>query len=374
MTPLAKTLVPLLLLSTLPTLARADARPHLDAAQQLVKARKWDEALSEYAAAAESSPGDARLLSDLSWVAVRAGRFGQAKKAALASIAATRDARLMAASFYNLGLALDDGGLESNLGALAAYAAANVLRPGNRDVRLALAATATALGHFKVQADSEEPEPSGLELAAIHCARSLAEVEPWSETYDEDAPQPSQEELEGADGCETMPLSAGTLPAGVVAVSIVVERGYLIHEDYNFLLTGVGASWTVLANLGSAYRDERMSGADISGFSNFGIARPTLRKLAGHRVLTLEVDSGSGTTGGENDMMSDDGEASSDTTTQVLYCLLDEPASCPQRLFKSSIRVHGKKTTRDSARLVLRPDGTIVSTPRKGPVKTFKLW
>jgi hypothetical protein len=351
---MSRLLVPFLaILLLVPRMALAEPDAGVDhraEGDRLVKEQKWEAALGEYDEAAEATPGDARLQSDRAFVAMRAGYFDEAMSAALAAVAATREPRRLSAALYNYGWALETlGAIDASAVALAAYAWAHVLDPGNRVITSALAATAAAFaatGNF-------EADPKQEQLAAGRCARVLAGIEPWAgQGSDEIEPH-----------CEAAAPVRGKLPAGLAIVMVRTTQDIgMIYQKSWYLLTGRGASWRVLARLGGQYVDDRPQGAEISGYERFSIDAATVVKRGARRVLALDVTYVEGTVGGEGDFADGGGEASEHVMPGVLYCVLDAEVRCPVQQSREGVKVS------------LSADGAVVATPRKGPPTRTPLW
>jgi hypothetical protein len=284
------------------------ARTWLDRAHHDLAARHYEDASHDYEQALLETPQDARVLSDYSFVAMRAGDPASAVDGALRSIAATRDARLMAASFYNLGRALEMQHEPDGIAfTIQAYAASRVLRPESDDVSAALSRTTHALA--AVISEPHDADAVQLELDASRCARSLAGAEPWI-----------GDEAGLAGGlvhCAPVAPGRGAVPRPFALVSIEWFTGVMNSETHYYLVKGSGASWSAIAHLGSESTDSRPGGAEISGYSSFKIASAAVRA----RVLTLELVSIHGTVGGENDFAGDGKPHESTKKTSFRYPL-----------------------------------------------------
>ena len=135
--------------------------------QKLAKEKKYTKAIAAFEAALAAEPGDARALSELSWVAFRAGKLDQAKKAAQDSIAAAKDPRLKAASLYNLGRVVEANG--DTAAAKAAYKQSLDLR-SNKTVARRLAVLSSPIQPSAVEGPYKDEKE--------FCDKTRAELDP----------------------------------------------------------------------------------------------------------------------------------------------------------------------------------------------------
>lgn len=111
---------------------RAYARA-LHRGRKLADAGDYDRAIAAFRQALAATPGDARALSELGWVAFKKGDLTLADDATEKSIAAATDARLRAASLYNRGRIAE--ARQDSKHAVAAYEASLELRPSTAVAR-----------------------------------------------------------------------------------------------------------------------------------------------------------------------------------------------------------------------------------------------
>lgn len=102
-------------------------RKALRQGRELVRAKKYKEAIAELDRALAIAPDNPRVMSELSVAALRAGDLERAKKTAQMSVTLAFDPRLKAASLYNLGAAYEKEG--NKKAAIEAYVKSLELRP-----------------------------------------------------------------------------------------------------------------------------------------------------------------------------------------------------------------------------------------------------
>jgi hypothetical protein len=102
-------------------------RGHLKEGRKLIKADKWTEAVVHFEKALEHLPEDPRALSELGWAAYKAGDLAKSSLASRKAVKHAKSPKLVAASLYNLGRALEDTGKKKE--AVKAYAESIEHRP-----------------------------------------------------------------------------------------------------------------------------------------------------------------------------------------------------------------------------------------------------
>jgi Tetratricopeptide repeat len=107
-------------------------RAALKAGRAKLKQNDAKGAVASFEAALKAVPDDARALSELGWAAFKAGDLAKARQATDRSIASAGDAKLRAASLYNLGRILEAEGKKPE--AIEPYRRSLALRP-NATVR-----------------------------------------------------------------------------------------------------------------------------------------------------------------------------------------------------------------------------------------------
>jgi tetratricopeptide (TPR) repeat protein len=101
------TVLALLILLSFSTAARADYEQSMAQGGKRSHARDYAGAAAAYKAALAERPNDARALNELSFAAYMAGDHAGARQAATDAIAATTEAKLQAAAYFNRGLAAE---------------------------------------------------------------------------------------------------------------------------------------------------------------------------------------------------------------------------------------------------------------------------
>ncbi len=116
--------------ASVPQLARGDRSrlvSELARGRSLAQAKKWGEAAAAFEKALKLDPGNATVLSELSWAAFNAGDPSRAREAGEAAVRNTADPRLKAQALYNVGRALEQKGNRDE--AAHYYRASLALRP-----------------------------------------------------------------------------------------------------------------------------------------------------------------------------------------------------------------------------------------------------
>lgn len=106
---------------------RRDFRGRMQQGRALEKNGNWAEAMAEFEAALALWPNNTRALSELGWVAFKAGQLDRSIEASRASVLDETDPRVAGASLYNLGRALE--AKQQAVRALSAYRESLARRP-----------------------------------------------------------------------------------------------------------------------------------------------------------------------------------------------------------------------------------------------------
>ncbi|HQY64869.1 MAG: hypothetical protein IPF92_14855 [Myxococcales bacterium] len=151
-----------------PRLAAADKAKllaELQAGRSLAKAEKWPEARAALGRALALDPGNAAVLSELSWVDIGASDWTAAIDHATLAVKNAGDARLRAQALYNLGRGYEGKG--ELMEAVVRYRASLAKRP-NAAVQKRLDALLAQVKRDMVPKPAPRPQP-------VFCARRFAE-------------------------------------------------------------------------------------------------------------------------------------------------------------------------------------------------------
>jgi len=238
--------------------ARAAYRQHLRAGRKLAKAKQWSAAIAELDAALAAIPGDDRALGELSWAAFSAGDYERARKAGHDSVLAATDAKLKAASLYNLGRIEEANGKIAD--AVARYRESLALRP-NKIVAKRLADLEKLAP--AVAADAE-PSPCSKPMPEDKlCPCLLATVDP--DLLGEREPSCELSDA-GAAGFQVARYSSGDRGEDEVALAAEGPTGWFVVDDvehvYNPGAFGISEEWELAGT-----KEESIGGKQIVRFT-----------------------------------------------------------------------------------------------------------
>jgi len=292
---------------------RAGYRKHLAAGRKLGAAKRWGEAVVEFEAALRAMPMDARALTELGLAAYAAGDYKKARKADADAVRVAADPKVRAAGYYNLGLV--DEAERDRAGAAEAYLASLALRPGNATVTKALA----RLG--------QKPPAPGVPDAPI-CG-TPGDVAAICRCLMDDAGAADPDVVAAADDPEGSPFACavfdGKDAGDDVSVAAALPAGHQIvelddrdsRERTLYLLARTGKTWTLIADLGTAY-NPGMAGVS----EQLSIDTVAVRSAGAHKLLWIA------TTHLHNDTDAGIDEIESTTTKTVTLCPISDRARC----------------------------------------------
>jgi tetratricopeptide (TPR) repeat protein len=263
--------------------ANPDFVKHVRAGWKAQKDDKWADAVVEFEAALKITPDDQKALAELGWSAMKAGDFDKAKKADQKAIDTAKDNNVKAMALYNLGSVLAKTGDKE--GALRLFVQSLALRP-NKNVEKAV---------LDLGAKPETP--------VAMCKAGQAPCDCLREN-DEDT-------------CEEVKDYQPAVPAGY----------HVFHEDqgrYSFDAL-FDDKLRFVTDLGADTDRTHVSGTDV-------VKKLEVKKVGGHQVLRVEIDSSSSTAYASAGETGDFQVLEEDSAYQVTLCVLGNettPPSCP---------------------------------------------
>lgn len=242
---------------------RAAVLHDLDAGRKLARAKDWRGAVAVYERALKLAPDDARLLSDMGWVAFQANDLTRAEAANQRGLACTKDPTLRAQILYNTGRVAEARGDKE--AAKNAYADSLALRD-DAEVKRRFASVGGVPDELREPLPCNEGHANPEAMCACLVAHKDGVMTMWDE-----APTCSKEK--------------GTPPLGDGRLSVFVWGGEQMGERVRVLAVREGKTTRPVADLGRDYEPGAF------GVHNEAVVKGgEVRSVGGHTVVVVRSE------------------------------------------------------------------------------------
>lgn len=272
-------------------------------ARALCEQTRWGEAVAAFEEAAESAPGDARILSELGWAAFRAGDHAKARGVLEGALGRARDPAVKASILYNLGRVDEAAGKPA--AAARRYRASLALRTSD----------AAAARLWGVESRPDEPLP----IAGADRAERCVQPRRLDELCACVAASVNGDEDDEDRTCELR----DEVPAPAHRVLFVRVRGM----EYLFLVHARGGAWSLAGELADLW-----SPGAWGRHGQLEEVTATRETWGGRDLLRVLVRSNA------HDEDLGVGEVSSEQTERETLCVLDAPDEASRCVLSVPIR------------------------------------